>query len=53
MGTPIFRLPLNPDRREKISYRGKTNLVMKKRKENLRLVKKESGIDYRFHMTFQ
>jgi hypothetical protein len=27
MGTPIFRLPLNLDWREKISYKGKTNLV--------------------------
>jgi hypothetical protein len=27
MGTPIFWLPLNLDWREKISYKGKTNLV--------------------------
>jgi hypothetical protein len=53
MGTPVFWLPLNPDWREKISYKGKTDLVREKRKENPRLVEKESGIDYRFHMTFQ
>jgi hypothetical protein len=53
MGTPVFRLPLNPDWREKISYKGKTNLVREKRKENPRLVEKEPGIDYRFHTAFQ
>jgi hypothetical protein len=53
MGTPVFWVPLNPDWREKISYKGKTDLVREKRKENLRLVEKKSGIDYRFHMTFQ
>jgi hypothetical protein len=52
MGTPVFRLPLNPDWREKISYKGKTYLVREKRKENLRHVEKEPGIDYRFHTTF-
>jgi hypothetical protein len=53
MWTPVFRLPLNPDWMEKISYKGKTNLVREKRKENPRLVKKEPDIDYRFLMTFQ
>jgi hypothetical protein len=53
MGTPIFWLPLNTDWREKISYKGKTDLVMDKRKENPRLVDKEPDIDYIFHMTFQ
>jgi hypothetical protein len=53
MGTPIFQLPLNPDWREKISYKGKTDLVREKRKENPRLVEKELGIDYRFHTVFQ
>jgi hypothetical protein len=53
MGTPVFWLPLNPDWREKISYKGKTNLVREKRKENPRLVEKEPSIDYRFHTTFQ
>jgi hypothetical protein len=52
MGTPTFLLPLNLDWREKISYKGKTDM-REKRKENLRLVKKEPGIDYKFHMTFQ
>jgi hypothetical protein len=52
MGTPIFWLPLNPDWREKISYNSKTDLVREKKKENLRLVEKEPGIDYRFHTTF-
>jgi hypothetical protein len=33
MGTPIFWLPLNPDRREKISYKGKTYLVREKRRK--------------------
>jgi hypothetical protein len=53
MGTPIFWLPMNPDWREKISYKGKIDLVREKRKKNLRLVEKESGIDYRFHTIFQ
>jgi hypothetical protein len=53
MGTPIFWLPLNPNWREKISYKGKTDLVRKKRKENTRLVEKEPGVDCRFHMAFQ
>jgi hypothetical protein len=53
MGTPVFRLPLNPDWREKISYKGKTDLVREKRKENSRLVEKEPDIDYRFHTAFQ
>jgi hypothetical protein len=34
MGTPIFRQPLNPDWRAKINYKGKTDLVREKRKEN-------------------
>jgi hypothetical protein len=53
MGTLVFRLPLNPDRREKISYKGKTDLVREKRKENPRLVEKERGIDYKIHTAFQ
>jgi hypothetical protein len=38
METLIFQLPVNLDWREKISYKGKTDLVREKRKENLRLV---------------
>jgi hypothetical protein len=53
MGTPVFRLPLNPDWREKISYKGKTDLVRENKKENPRLVEKEPDIDYRFHTAFQ
>jgi hypothetical protein len=53
IGTPIFRLPHNLDWREKISYKGKTDLVREKRKENPRLVEKEAEINYRFHMMFQ
>jgi hypothetical protein len=53
MGTPIFCLLVNPDWREKISYKGKIDLLREKRKENPRLVEKESDIDYRFHTTFQ
>jgi hypothetical protein len=53
IGTPVFGLPLNPDWREKISYKGKTDLVRKKRKENTRLIEKEPIIDYRFHTAFQ
>jgi hypothetical protein len=53
MGTLTFRLPLNPDWREKINYKGKTDLVREKRKKNPWLVEKELGIDYRFHTTFQ
>jgi hypothetical protein len=34
MGTPIFRKPLNPDWRAKVSYKGKSELVREKRKEN-------------------
>jgi hypothetical protein len=53
MGTPVFWLPLNPDWREKISYKDKTDLVREKRKENPRLIEKEPDIDYKFHTTFQ
>jgi hypothetical protein len=53
MGIPIFRQPQNPDWREKISYKGKTDLVREKRKVNSKLVEKEVGIDYMFHTTFQ
>jgi hypothetical protein len=53
MGTPVFWLPLNQDWREKIRYKGKTNLVREKRKENSRLVEKEPNIDYKFHTAFQ
>jgi hypothetical protein len=52
MWTPVFWLPFNPDWREKISYKGKIDLVREKRKENPRLVEKEPGIDYWFHTTF-
>jgi hypothetical protein len=52
MVTSVFRLSLNPDWREQISYKGKTDLVREKRK-NLRLVEKEPYIDYRFHTAFQ
>jgi hypothetical protein len=53
METPVFWLPLNPDWREKISYKGKTDLVREKRKENSRLIEKEPSINYRFHTAFQ
>jgi hypothetical protein len=53
MGTPVFWIPLNPNWREKIRYKGKTYLVREKRKENPRLVEKEPGINYRFHTAFQ
>jgi hypothetical protein len=53
IGTPTFWLPLNLDWREKINYKGKTDFVREKKKENPRLVEKELGIDYRFHTTFQ
>jgi hypothetical protein len=53
IGTPIFRQPLNPDWRGKFSYKDKIDLVREKRKENLRLVEKEVGSDYRFHTAFQ
>jgi hypothetical protein len=49
MRTPTFRIPQNLDRRDKISYKGKIDLVREKRKENPRLVEKELGMDYRFH----
>jgi hypothetical protein len=38
--------------RSKVSYKGKTNLVREKRKEDSRLVEKEVGLDYRFHTAF-
>jgi hypothetical protein len=53
IGTPIFWLPQNLDWREKISYKGKIDLVRENMKENSRLIEKEPGIDYRFHMAFQ
>jgi hypothetical protein len=53
MGTLVFWLPLNLDWREKISYKGKTDLVREKRKENPRLVEKKSNINYKFHTAFQ
>jgi hypothetical protein len=53
MRTPTFRIPQNPDWRDKISYKGKMDLVREKRKENPWLVEKEPSMDYRFHMTFQ
>jgi hypothetical protein len=53
MRTPTFRIPQNPDWRDKISYKGKMDLVREKRKENPLLVEKEPGMDYRFHMAFQ
>jgi hypothetical protein len=52
MGTPTFLIPQNPDWRDKISYKGKTDLVREKRKENPTLVEMEPGIDYRFHTVF-
>jgi hypothetical protein len=53
MGTPVFWLLFNLDWREKISYKGKIDLVWEKRKENPRPIEKESDIDYRFHTVFQ
>jgi hypothetical protein len=53
MWTPVFQLTLNPDWREKISYKGKIDLVRENRKENTRLVEKEPDIDYTFHTVFQ
>jgi hypothetical protein len=52
MGTPIFRQPLNSDWREKVSYKGKTELVREKRKDNPRLHTREAT-DYIFHTFFQ
>jgi hypothetical protein len=34
MGTPTFQLPLNPDWREKINYKCKTDLVREKREKS-------------------
>jgi hypothetical protein len=51
MGTPIFRQPLNPDFRAKVSYKGKTEIVREKRKENPRL-QTRGATDYRFHTFF-
>jgi hypothetical protein len=49
---PIFRQPLNPNWRAKVSYKGKIGLVRVKRKENPRLQAREAS-DYRFHTFFQ
>jgi hypothetical protein len=35
-----------------LCYKGKTDSVREKRKENPRLVEKEAGIDYIFHTAF-
>jgi hypothetical protein len=48
MRTPISRQPQNLDWREKISYKGKIELVREKRKENPRLKEKEVGIIYKY-----
>jgi hypothetical protein len=53
VGTPIFRQPQNLNWREKISYKGKTDLMREKRKENPRLVETDVVIDYIFHTAFQ
>jgi hypothetical protein len=53
MGNLVFRQPLNTDFKAKVSYKGKTDLVREKRKENLRLVETKAGYDYRFHTAFQ
>jgi hypothetical protein len=55
MGTPTFWLPLILDWREKISYKGKIDLVSEKKREKKiqGLLKKELGIDYRFHTAVQ
>jgi hypothetical protein len=52
MGTLIFRQPQKLDWKEKINYKGNTDLVRENRMENLRLGEKEVGIDYMFHATF-
>jgi hypothetical protein len=48
MGTLIFWLPQNPDWREKISYKGKTDLVREKRKENQGLLRRNLALTIDF-----
>jgi hypothetical protein len=52
MGTPSFQQPQNPGWRQKISYKGKTEVVGEKRKENPMFHAREAT-DYRFHTFFQ
>ena len=51
MGTPSFQQPQNPGWRQKISYKGKREVVREKRKENPILHARETT-DYRFHTFF-
>jgi hypothetical protein len=52
MGTPSFQQSQNSGWRQKISYKGKTEVVREKRKENPILHAREAT-DYRFHTFFQ
>jgi hypothetical protein len=52
MGTPTFTQSQNPSSRAKINYKGTTEVVGWKRKENLRLKQREAT-EYRFHNLFR
>jgi hypothetical protein len=52
VGTPILRQPLNPDWRAKVSYKGKTELMSEKRKEDP-ILHARDATDYIFHTFFQ
>jgi hypothetical protein len=52
MGIPSFQQPQNHGWRQKVSYKGKTEAMREKRKENPRLKQREAT-DYRFHTFFQ
>jgi hypothetical protein len=52
MGTPIFWLPMNPDWREKISYKGKIDLVREKRKKTRDLLRRNQALTTDFTRYF-
>jgi hypothetical protein len=51
MGTPSFQQRQNSRWRQKISYKGNTEVVREKRRENPKLHAREAT-DYRFHTSF-
>jgi hypothetical protein len=51
MGALSFRIPQNPAWMEKVGYKGKTDAVREKRKQNQRLLPRDA-YDYKFHTRF-
>jgi hypothetical protein len=52
MGALSFIIPQNPAWMEKVGYKGKTDVVREKRKQNQRLLPRDA-YDYKFHTRFQ